>query len=563
MINDDNASGVKNVTTPLPLREGGGGGSLVDEKMLDALAESRERDRVGLTLCACLDRVQSRTFDINALLYQKKRRTEILEDLKHLAAAEIEAVVEGKMIVKEFHYRSGPEQVKFIYTGKHWECVAHQQFLDFAKAACKKMGFGNMYYEDEKFMNMVFGNVGFRISQYINTADPHDGVWINMRNGTLEIRPRPLTRPTGTLSPKGEGEVSNADGGDSAKGSQREKVTSSSPFGERMSAGQERGHCQIVFREHRPSDFFHYCLNYDYDPEAKCPKWKKFLNEVLDDEDTQSLLGEFIGYCFTRNLKLEKMALFYGGGANGKSVTLDVITRLMGKANVSEAMLNSVTSDPEARAQIEGKLVNISSESNAYMNNAILKKLISGEATEVRILYEGTRLMRDIPKFITSFNTMPSLEQTQGMRRRMIIFPFDHTIPVEKQDFMLSQKLYMELPGIMNWVLEKLEGLLQKVARQNGEGFTISRKCNTAFADYVKNSNSAYAFLSECCEKSDESTLPMRTLYQEYCDYARECGFTKVLIKKDFKKIVHETGIEAVNHSNIIMYKVKVIKGEE
>lgn len=511
MDNRDNASGVKNVTTPLPLCEGEGGGSLAVEKMLDALVESRERDRVGITLCACLDRVQSRSGDINALLDQKKRRAEIFEDLKHLAAGEIEAVVESKMIVKEFHYRNGPEQVKYIYTGTHWERVDHQQFLDFAKAACKKMGFGNMFYEDEKFMNMVFGNVGFRISQYINTAAPHDGVWINMRNCTLEIY--------------GDG--------------------------------------RILTHSHRSSDFFHYCLDYDYDPNAKCPQWRKFLDEVLDDEDTQSLLGEFIGYCFTKNLKLEKMALFYGGGANGKSVTLDVITRLMGKANVSEAMLNSVTSDPEARSQLEGKLVNISSESNAYMNNAILKKLISGEATEVRILYEGTRLMRDIPKFITSFNTMPSLEQTAGMRRRIIIFPFDHTIPIEKQDFMLSQKLCQELPGIMNWVLEKLEGLLQKVARHNGEGFTASRKCNTAFADYVKNSNSAYAFLSECCEKSDESTIPMRTLYQEYCNYARECGFTKVLIKKDFKKILQETDPETVNHSNIIMYKIKVKKYEE
>ena len=49
---------------------------------------------------------------------------------------------------------------------------------------------------------------------------------------------RPLTRPTDTLSPRGEGDVSNEC---SKRKSSREKVISSSPQGERVSVGRVRG----------------------------------------------------------------------------------------------------------------------------------------------------------------------------------------------------------------------------------------------------------------------------------------------------------------------------------
>ena len=61
------------------------------------------------------------------------------------------------------------------------------------------------------------------------------------------MRKRPLTRPADTLSPRGEGEVSN---GSSKKRSLREKVISPSPLGERVSAGRVRGHLRVLSDGH-------------------------------------------------------------------------------------------------------------------------------------------------------------------------------------------------------------------------------------------------------------------------------------------------------------------------
>ena len=61
------------------------------------------------------------------------------------------------------------------------------------------------------------------------------------------LRKLPLTRPADTLSPRGEGEVSN---GSSKKRSLREKVISPSPLGERVSVGRVRGHLRVLSDGH-------------------------------------------------------------------------------------------------------------------------------------------------------------------------------------------------------------------------------------------------------------------------------------------------------------------------
>lgn len=74
-----------------------------------------------------------------------------------------------------------------------------------------------------------------------------------------------------------------------------------------------------MLREYRAEDFLRYCLDFDYDPQATAPMFKKFLDRVLPDKDCQAVLSEYMGYIFSKGLKLEKVLLLTGTGANGKS----------------------------------------------------------------------------------------------------------------------------------------------------------------------------------------------------------------------------------------------------
>lgn len=83
-------------------------------------------------------------------------------------------------------------------------------------------------------------------------------------------------------------------------------------------------------REQRREDFLKYQLPFSYDPNATCPLFDKYLKRVLPDKESRKVLAEYVGYIFTNGLKLEKVAILYGGGANGKSVFFDIIQALIG-----------------------------------------------------------------------------------------------------------------------------------------------------------------------------------------------------------------------------------------
>lgn len=473
-----------------------------------AVAEAEywhSRNKAQIALEACLRRLHDRRADVENAFDTLSRKA-ACEEVLVILGSEISEALKGKLIAPEYSQKSAAKQVLYVYVGTHWEVTKTQIYYDYVKEACRRVGLSEVYVQDPVFMNKVFEKVAFIVSHHISTAQPHDGVWINLRNCTVEIL------ADGTLST----------------------------------------------HEHRPEDFFLYCLPYSYDAEARCEKWTKFLNDVLPDKVSQTVLAEYIGYCFTTSMKLEKMLVLFGGGANGKSVCMDVIKQLFGRSNISEATLSSITNDPEARTVLENKLVNISSESGRNLNAAVLKMMISGEPVEMRKLYVGTKTLYNPPKLITSYNELPPIENTHGYKRRWILMPFKRTIADNEQDPALSRKLTGELPGILNWVLMHLQKLVQRVSNSVGEGFTYSEECDEALKEYFKTANTAMLFFEECCKTDDTVLVKLKDLYVDYQNYCRESGVSKPVIKKNFKKIAQDWGAAVTNSNGVVYFNVVV-----
>ena len=470
-----------------------------DLQNLETLATIRSENLVEYTLDAVLAKVESEKSIIDALFQSSSKRSEMERGVMEFITKYIADVVEGMMTVTEYVEKTKSKQFVYVFLGTHWEMIDVQLYYVFVKRCARKLGLEDIYCEDQDFMNKVFERLAFRVMDYRKQKVTPGEVWVNLSNGTLEIK------KDGTF----------------------------------------------VLREHRAADFFTYVLPYVYSKNAVCPKWHAFLDRVLPEKEMQTLLAEYIGYCFTQNLKLEKMAVFYGTGSNGKSVCLDIITRIMGSCNVSNVTLSALTCDDEKRSLIEGKLANISHESNGELDTAMLKQIVSGEPTEVRILYRGTHTMTDIPKLFTSYNRLPSTESTYGFFRRWILFPFKVTIPEEEQDVDLVGKLTRELPGILNWVLVALAGLLERKA------FGKSDVCHNALSEYIKGSNSVLSFFSARCEVDEASRTKLSDLYKSYTQYCNEEEM-KRFGKKNFQDIIRNFGAKSVMYNGFICYTVMV-----
>ncbi len=93
-----------------------------------------------------------------------------------------------------------------------------------------------------------------------------------------------------------------------------------------------------------------------------------------------------------------------------------------------------------------------------------------------------------------------SPEITVAFKRRLIVLPFDVIIPDEEQDKELTQKLLKELSGILNWVIQAMQGLMERKA------FTKSEVCQKALDQYFMQSDSVRMFYLEICEKQEYST---------------------------------------------------------
>lgn len=457
--------------------------------------EKREHYFIEYRFEAIINKVVDKSNEILESIAEKKNAK---KSVLFIAANEICKAVDGELTVTNYSPRAKAEQDVYLFTGTHWIVLSHQYYFDFIRNCCDKMAITDDLIDDTSFQNELCERVARKISKERNPFIPSDEAWINMKNGTLVIH------------------------GDGSR----------------------------ELREHDREDFFTYCLDYEYDVNAECPLWQKFLDQMLPDAESQEMLAEYIGYCFTHNLNLEKMLVLYGNGSNGKSVVLDVIEALVGGRNVSNVGLADLTKDNEQRSQLENKLVNISHESDEELSTSVLKTIVSGEPVIVRQLYVGTHSMKNYAKLITSFNSLPKAEATHGFYRRFKILEFKVTIAESKADTDLAKKIIKELSGVMNWVLAALERLIKQ------RGFSPCKACDEALFKYKTQSNSAFLFFSQKCEISQMTTTHGTTLYKAYKEFCIEEGITFVGKNKFFDRFCQIEGVQRTESHRVIFFKV-------
>lgn len=296
----------------------------------------------------------------------------------------------------------------------------------------------------------------------------------------------------------------------------------------------------LIFREHRKEDYLLYSLPYAYDKEAQCPRWLKFLDEVLPNKDLQTLLQEAFAYPLSR-LHLEKLVYLYGEGLNGKSVALDVYSRILGRENTTAISLEQITrQDGLYIAQMIGKIANISYENTQKIyNNAIFKSYVSGERLPVKRLYENPFMTDEYPPSIISSNNMPIVDEfTNGYFRRFLFLPFMVTIKKENINPNLTNELCEELSGICNWLIEGVKRL------KENKKFTAVEAVNKAFDDFRMESDSVYLFVDELMYKpSEERKILLSQLYGEFEAWAQAYGYNKMSIRT-FSKRLKSLGFE-------------------
>lgn len=278
-------------------------------------------------------------------------------------------------------------------------------------------------------------------------------------------------------------------------------------------------------------DFHSKVSNSEYSDNFDCPVWKKFLDDVLPDKETQRYVQKCVGYSLTASTDEQCLFFLYGSGRNGKSVFIDTIKELAGSysGNIQADSLmiknNSGSGHNEDIARLKGKRLVTSSEPNegSRLDEGMIKQL-TGEDT-VSASYKGAHIFEYKPKYKMwiATNHKPYIRGTdEGIWRRIKIIPFEKTIPKEKVDKKLPSKLKAELPGILNWAIDGAI-LWQK------EGLGESKTINEASTQYRREMDLLGTFLEETTqEASKDDFIKASDLYNTYKRWADENGEPKM-----------------------------------
>lgn len=316
----------------------------------------------------------------------------------------------------------------------------------------------------------------------------------------------------------------------------------------------------MEFRDHSLEDYSTVQIPISYEPEARCPRFLQFLNEIFEG-DTQriAVAQEWVGICLTPDTKAQKAMIFLGGGANGKGVMMYIMEQLVGADNISHVPLNEL-SRGFARVRLFGKLLNMSSEnenSGNSLNTQYFKAIVGEDIIEAEEKCKPMFAFQPIVKMTFAMNTLPyTKDRSDGFFRRLMILRFTAYFPEKKRDKYLKEKLCEELPGIFNWALEGLERL-----RKNNYSFTQCPDMQQALYDYTAELNPVLDFIRIRIKPISGSREINSRVYHDFLKWARtngHMGFCNISVHKfwrEFESSAKSLGIVTkTEHSNSLRF---------
>jgi putative DNA primase/helicase len=314
------------------------------------------------------------------------------------------------------------------------------------------------------------------------------------------------------------------------------------------------------FREHRREDYLSQIADVSYNPEAKCPRWDRFLTEVFPGQpEVVRFLQKSIGYSLTGSIREAIMWLLRGRGRNGKGTIIKTIGKMFGDYAIGvkiEFFLMKRNDDGgprDGRYQLIGKRFVSASEpaDGRRLNTANLKELIDPDGKlSAGKLYST----EDIPFDTTQHYWLASNEDLvirgddQAMWDRLRRIDFTERF-ADSGDMTLKDDLWKEKDGIFNWVLEGLQLYLEEGLRE------LPKEVKEATLAYQVDQDQLGRFLEDVKHpdtKDDDSTLALdlysaykqwATLNSEYYDelspFGKKMSKKKPVEHKDWKKTKH------------------------
>jgi len=293
---------------------------------------------------------------------------------------------------------------------------------------------------------------------------------------------------------------------------------------------------------HRREDYLTQKAGALYDPNATCPTWDAFLNQITDGKlRLQAFLQRAVGYSLTGLTSEQCVFLLWGTGQNGKTTLLEAVRAVMGNyaqhAEFSTFLHVRNRSIRNDLAALRGAryVTAIEADPGERLSESTIKTVTGGDPITARFLHREFFTYRPTYKLFLAVNDKPQVRgMTKGTWRRIRLIPFTMPIPEEKQDRHFLDKLRPELSGILAWAV-------RGCAAWREPGLEPPPEVVEATEGYREEMDIVGAFLSECCVPERDAVVTARDLYSRYTAYCERTGERR-LTQRDLGLMLAQRG---------------------
>jgi putative DNA primase/helicase len=300
---------------------------------------------------------------------------------------------------------------------------------------------------------------------------------------------------------------------------------------------------------HNRNNFISKICPVDFDPDAQSQRLEQFLHDVTGgDVALERYLQKIVGYSLTGDTREEKLFFVYGPKQSGKSTFIEALRRLLGSyAHVAdfETFLKRPTGGIRNDiAALHGSrfVCSIEVDDGKALAEGVVKTLTGGDTVRARYLYrESFEFLPQFKLWLVANHRPRISDQDDAMWRRIVVLPFEHSVPPEKCD--TSLKPYLRDPkgggpalltwavrGALLWQAEGLGDVPEAVKRATWEYRETMDPVKEFFEDRLDFNEFAKCTVAE-----------MRSAYENWCS---EIGQKYTLAPRDFNERLEARGAE-------------------
>jgi len=280
-------------------------------------------------------------------------------------------------------------------------------------------------------------------------------------------------------------------------------------------------------RSGRPDDYITLSTGIEFDPNATCPRWDRFLQEIFNkDKELINFIHRAVGYSLGGDISEQCMFIGYGKGANGKSTFLNALRGILGAyaANTpmetfSESRYDNNRPSNDVAALRAARLVTSSEiRMGRRLNVARIKAITGGDPVTARFLHKEFFTFQPEFKVWVGVNHKPKIPETSdAIWRRIRLILFNAHFPPDTRQNNLDIELASEFCGVLAWAVR---GALE----WRKKGLQAPKVVTAATKTYQEESDIIQRFLDECVEHVENEEVRGSLLYQAYERWCKANG---------------------------------------